>query len=302
MQQHSRPHGHQDTSIDISPDGNTLVFNAAGEGGRDLYLMDLTMRRVRKVAATPLYEVTPSFSPDGKSIVYAAGKPGDRADHIFICSVDGSNARQLTSDDANDAFPRISPDGALIAFARDTTYDWGGLAANWAPGGVICLMNADGTNLRSLTSEKAAAYYPHFDADGQHVRFWSDGHLHWLKLAQPRTSKRFTARVSGDAVYSPNGELIAFSAGQYSPDLEIFIINSDGTDRRQVTKTDEGCSWPVFTPDSKKLLFLRESWPTGPTGVPKYSVWEINVDGSNLRRIADTRLFDAPLAWTPDAP
>ena len=99
--QHSRPRGHGDVTFDISPNGQLIVFNAIGSGGRDLYLLDVVTNSVRRIAETPHYEVDPSFSPDGKAIVYAAGKRGDRADHIFIRSVDNSDVRQLTFEDAS---------------------------------------------------------------------------------------------------------------------------------------------------------------------------------------------------------
>src|SRR5688572_11544119 len=80
---HYRPLGHDDTTIAVSPTDEAILFNAAGTGGRDIYLLRLADSKVVRVAETPDYEVDPSFSPDGKRIVYAAGVPGDRADHIF---------------------------------------------------------------------------------------------------------------------------------------------------------------------------------------------------------------------------
>jgi len=97
--------------------------------------------------------------------------PGDRGDHIFTIGNDGSAKTQLTYIDANDTSPRFSPDGKTIVFARDKTYTWGGLAANWEPGGVICLINADGTNLRQLTSDEDFAFEPYFSADGTRIEY-----------------------------------------------------------------------------------------------------------------------------------
>ena len=83
--------------------------------------------------------------------------------------LDGSENTQLTDIDANDTTPCFSPDGKLIVFARDKTYQWGGLAANWEPGGVICVMDADGANLRQLTDDAEFAYEPYFSADSTQV-------------------------------------------------------------------------------------------------------------------------------------
>lgn len=129
-----------------------IVFNAGGAGGRDLYQLDLESRTVSRIAETPNYETCPSFSPDGRRIVYSAGIPGDRADHIFTLDLTGKSKAQLTDIDANDTSPRFSPDGKSVVFARDKTYNWGGMAANWESGGVVCLIQADGLNLRQLTA------------------------------------------------------------------------------------------------------------------------------------------------------
>ncbi len=166
---HYRPHGHQDTTIDVSSTDDAILFNAVGTGGRDLYCLDLTNQKITRIAETPEYETAPSFSPNGLRIVYSAGVPGDRADHVFTIRRDGSSKKQLTDIDANDTSPRFSPDGNRIVFARDKTYNWGGMAANWEPGGVICLMDADGANLRQLTADELFAFEPRFSPDGTRI-------------------------------------------------------------------------------------------------------------------------------------
>ena len=150
---HYRAIGQGNTSLAASPTDDTLVFNAYGTGGSDLYLLRLTDLQVTRVAETPEYEVSPRFSPDGKQLVYAAGVPGDRADHLFVRPVVGGPARRVTSADANDCYPRFSPDGSMIVFARDKTYVWGGLASNWSDRGVICVVGTDGSNERQLTAD-----------------------------------------------------------------------------------------------------------------------------------------------------
>lgn len=300
--QHYRPRGHTDTTFDISPDGSRIVFNTVGEGGRDLYLLDLSTFEVTRVAATAEYEVAPKFSPDGKAVVYAAGRPGDRADHLFLRSVDGTNVKQITAEDANDCTPAFSPDGSWIVFARDRNYNWGGLAANWSGGGAICVIRPDGSGFRRLTSEQAVAWDPHFSRDGQTILFWGGTNTP-SKFAVPLDGTQPPKEVlSGQgyaAVYSPDEQHIAFAKGQYSPDFEIFLADSDGTNPRQLTDSHEGCFHPVFTPDGQHVLYFVQSWPTGPTGVPKYSLWIVSVETRMARRVADYDLFDDPLHWRP---
>src|SRR5207248_6723878 len=135
------------------PDGVTIVFNGAGEGGWDLYLLDLETRRVRRLAQTPGYELTPRFAPDGEAVVYAAGTPGDRADHLFLRSLDGGPAVQLTRGESNDCSPSFAPDGSRIVFTRSDDYHWGGLGSNWNTGGQIRFVRPDGTLLPDVVRD-----------------------------------------------------------------------------------------------------------------------------------------------------
>jgi Tol biopolymer transport system component len=312
MNEHYRPHGHGNISFGISSRGNTLVFNAVGLGERDLYLLDLETHRVTRIAPTPDYEVDPEFSPDGKSVVYAAGKPGDRADHIFLRSLDGQMVKQLTAEDANDASPAFSPDGSLIVFARDKTYNWGGLASNWDWGGVLCVMKADGTDLREITNDGSIAIDPHFSSDGKTILFWSDDPARLYSIATdgsqpPKPLGGFTGR---EAVYSPDGQAIAFASGFFAPDQRISIARADGTGREELmhpgegkfARPDGGCSHPTFTPDGKRILFFVESWPSGSSGHPTQSLWEVEIGRGNRREIADSNLFDGPLNRRPAPP
>jgi Tol biopolymer transport system component len=111
-------------------------------------------------------------------------------------------------------------------------------------------------------------------------------------------------------VYSPDGRSIAFSMGQYAPDLRIYVARSDGTEVKtlahptggQDARPGGGCSHPDFTPDGKRIFFFLESWPDGATGHAKESLWEMDVDGGHPREIAGYGLFDDPLHWTPGPP
>lgn len=298
MTAHYRPPDNRDVRFALSPQGDKLVFNARGQGGRDLYLLDLTMRRVTRIAETPEYEVDPKFSPDGLSVVYAAGVLGDRADHLFIRALDGSPARQLTAEDANDCSPAFSRDGSLIVFTRDRNYRWGGLAANWSGGGIVCVMRADGSDLHQITTGDLVAFNPQFLPDGKRIFYQAREGLFTI-AADGLFPEKLAWNRGGQAVLSPDGELVAFRDGKYSPDCEIFVTRMNGSDMRQVTETSEGCYHPVFTLDGQRIVYFIESWPNGPTDAPKFSLWQIGIDGRNRAQLADSRLFDDPLGWKP---
>ncbi|MBS0260579.1 MAG: PD40 domain-containing protein [Planctomycetes bacterium] len=298
MNSHSRGIGHNDVSFDISPAGDTIVFNGIGAGGFDLYQLRLADLRVSRVAETPAYETTPTFTPDGESLVYAAGLPGDRADHLFICKLDGSGRRQLTSADANDSLPRVSPDGSLVVFSRNKSYHWGGLAHNWS-GGVICVVGLDGQNERQLTADDDVAWSAWFLPDGQTVAYETQAGIFTLQLDGSATPKRLADLPAGDQAVSPAEQYFVYTRGQYSGSQELLIANRDGTDERRLLPKLGAYYLPRFAPQDNRVYFCKEEWPDGPSGTPRFSLWRVDLDGQNLQRVADRRLFDQPLSWKP---
>lgn len=79
----------------------------------------------------------PTFSADGRRIVFAQQRPGAGASHIAVMDADGGHLRQLTDGHGSDTTPHFRPDGRRIAFSR------------WREGhgyGVY-VMRADGTHV-----------------------------------------------------------------------------------------------------------------------------------------------------------
>ncbi len=271
----------------------------------------MTTRRVACIAATPDYEVAPDVSHDANWIVYAVEpNPGDQADHIFLRTLDGKIVKQLTAEDASDSDPAFSPDGSLIVFTHRQGHTTGArLAANW-DAGVLCVMNeTEPACVRSRRMDRSRSP-PHFSADGKAILFWNDDGMYTVATDGSQPPSPLGGLDGRDAVYSPDGRFIAFSMGQYAPDLRIFVARADGTALRRLPHPAEGrisppgggCSRPVFTPDGKRILFFLELWPDGATGHAKESLWESDIDGGHPREIADFGLFDDPLHWMPGPP
>ena len=86
----------------------------------------------------------PDFSPDGRRIAFTSNR--DQNGEIYVMNANGSNQRRLTRSKADDFTPRVSSDGAQIAFVS-------------LPETVV-VMNADGTGRRRLTIGTDADWRP----------------------------------------------------------------------------------------------------------------------------------------------
>ena len=114
---------------------------------------------------------------DGRRVLFSSNRDGD-GDGLYVLDIETRSVRRLSTGAGfhHSGSQAWAPDGSRIVFARDKTYVWGGLAANWEPGGVICVINADGTNERQLTTDEVFAFHPHFSADGRSaIYFTADG-------------------------------------------------------------------------------------------------------------------------------
>ena len=118
-----------DSSLDpmwtfVSRDGRVLLFNNATTGTRNLWTMPLdrsaSPRQITSVEGDNVMHA--SLSPDNSHVAFVSRTTGNS--DIWVQKVDGSDLRQLTTDEAADAWPVWSPDGDWIAFGSLRNDRW----------------------------------------------------------------------------------------------------------------------------------------------------------------------------------
>jgi eukaryotic-like serine/threonine-protein kinase len=104
----------------LSPDGARLAVNLfnSTQGTQDIWIFDLARGTKTRLTFGPANQLSPAWSPDGKTIVYQSNAKGGY--HIYSKAADGSGAEQkvLESEDAQEAGPRFSPDGRYLVYLR----------------------------------------------------------------------------------------------------------------------------------------------------------------------------------------
>ena len=314
---------HGNVAFDVSPDGKRIVFSAAES---DFYLFHLETQHVDRLTSTNDNESSPAFSPDGRSVVFAMSRPGSDRWNLAVLALDGKRVRVLTElNDASDSSPTFSRDGKQIAFVRahlHRPYSMGGMI--WDDRDIY-VVKEDGSEPRRLTRRK---YYgadsPHFTDDSKSVIYSGNTNNYpassaplLLEVAADGTGPPHTlgpgpdakgATKSGgpgagawasDPHVSPDGKAVAFISDRARNwAYDIYVMKRDGstTTALGITRISKYNQNPVFVPDGKGILFLAGTEENG-FGRAIFSLWQVDVDGKNARRIADSGLFTDPQHW-----
>ncbi|MEP7384057.1 MAG: amidohydrolase, partial [Gemmatimonadota bacterium] len=100
-------------SLDLSPDGRTIVFDLLG----DLYTIPATGGSATRITSGSGFDGQPRFSPDGKSIVFVSDRSG--SENLYLISPDGKNLRPITRGrDMAYISPDWTPDGQYLVVSR----------------------------------------------------------------------------------------------------------------------------------------------------------------------------------------
>ena len=96
-------------SLDVSPDGRTIVFELLG----DIYTLPIDGGKATRVTSGQMFDAQPHYSPDGKSIVFVSDR--SQSDNLWIMNADGTNPRPLTREnDQRFQSPTFTTDGRLL--------------------------------------------------------------------------------------------------------------------------------------------------------------------------------------------
>jgi Tol biopolymer transport system component len=154
-----------------SPDGKSLVM-FGGKANPQIYVTTIDGTDPRQVTDRPGPNVDPSWSPDGSTIVFVGcpSVPCSPPDYeIYTVPAAGGPVHRLTYDHLRDNDPRYSPNGKMIAWESETQ-----LPSPSAPAGIwqIRVANADGSDVRTITSGHSISTNPFWSVDGARIFFY----------------------------------------------------------------------------------------------------------------------------------
>ncbi len=236
-----------------SPDGKRIVFQRAGPGYPDIYVMRANGSGVRRLTSDPhWWDVDPSFSPGGGRIVFYRlfQGPNPRPGQIIIMRLRDLRMRVLTTDGIH---PQWSPNGRRIAFT-DETLDTGADIATIRP---------DGTHKRRLTDAASTpySYYgPAYTADGHTIYFERTPMVRGYRLASMKISASggpaYPVRVPTPdgllqgPVPAPEGGCVVGESRRTSNDSALYALGESCPARGWLNSPGSASSWQAL-PDRR---------------------------------------------------
>ncbi len=277
--------GGENAEAYFSFDGKRLSYQSSAHHPCDqIYTMNIDGSGKQLVSTGQGRTTCAHYTPDGASIVYAsthlagAGCPPvpsmaqgyvwpiyDSYD-IFRVGADGSGLTRLTTTPGYDAEATIAKDGRIVfTSVRDGDME-------------IYSMAADGSDVRRLTNLPGPDGGPFFSADGSKIVFRG----RHPQAGAAELGDYFALLKQG--IWRPTG-------------LELYVMDRDGSNLKQVTKLGGANFAPFFTPDGKRIIFSSNF--KNPKG-RDFDLYLVNVDGTGVEQVTFSPAFDGFPMFSPD--
>ena len=271
----------------FSSDSRKLIFQAHdGEGLCDqIYIMDLINGEYEMVSTGDGVTTCAYFQyPNNDKILYASTHHASKScppppDYsrgyvwklhegydIFSANLNGSSLEQLTHENGYDAEATVAEDGSRIVYTSISSGDL-----------EVWTMNLDGSDKRMLTNKLGYDGGPFFSHAGNKI-VW--------RSYYPETAKEIMdyKKLIAESMIRPMN-------------LQIRIMNADGSGKKQITYSEGANFAPFFFPNDERIIFCSNM--ADPNG-RNFDLWAVNIDGTNLERITYFDGFDGFPMFSPN--
>ncbi|MFI5364683.1 MAG: Tol-Pal system beta propeller repeat protein TolB [Candidatus Binatia bacterium] len=229
------------------PFDSRITFVSTRDGRfKEIYVMSLDGGDLQQITKTQTINVSPSWSPDGRSLLFTSYKR--RNPDLYSIDLLGGHEVLLSQRPGLNLGGRWSPDGTKIAL---TVEDEGNAD--------VVVVDRGGKVIRRLTDNWAIDVSPSWSPDGRQIAFCSNrggGPQIYVMDADGGDARRvtFQGTYNTSPAWSPKGDRIAYTS-RLDGGFNVFTVKVDGSDARQLTQSVGNNEDPSWSPDGRYIVF-----------------------------------------------
>ena len=272
----------------LSPDDRQISFVRSADDFCSLFIADSDGKNERKLLSQPRPNRIGDnqFSPDGKTIAFAVGQSGNASTAFNLKEIDIETGaeREITGQKFfNISHLRwLSDQSGLIITATELYQRPAKIYQVSRQSGEVKTLTNDSTYYNQISLDKTAEKMVV-------TQFIADFRL-WLAPSGDMNNSQIFSHAQGGFAYTPSGKLVYGSTTDGNQN--IWIMNGDGTQQRQLTNGQGANTQPRISPDEKFIYFSSNR-----SGASQ--IWRMNADGSNQIQITNDEGGD-PIFVAPD--
>lgn len=264
--------------------GGTLAAVGSQGGNKEIYLLDLDGSGVTPVTRNGAINLSPAWSPDGRSIAWTSYKKSNP--DLYIKDLVSGRTRAISRKRGINTSPAFSPDGASIALAR---------TEEGADSEIYVLNSKTGAKLKQVTRGGGIDVSPCYSPDGNRLVFASErsggSQVYLYDMGSGDATRiSFDGDFNTDPVISPDGKRVAW-VGRSQGGFDIYVADIDGRNTLRITQDQGDNEDPSWSPDGMYLVFSS-------TRSGRSEIFLATADGRHQVRVTRSGGWTQP-TWAP---
>ncbi|MFC1725094.1 TolB family protein [candidate division KSB1 bacterium] len=238
-------------------------------------------KSLKQLTFAPGFDYYPSWSPDGKYIVFSTDRAGG---NLWKVPSNGGTAVQVTKINSN--HPSWSPEGSYIAFDSEQ-------------GSVVRIVSPDGGIAVRIVPESikiSRGAHPCWSRDGTKVTFTAEGTIWTVELASGKLTRIFHKEgyYARAFSWSPDGKYITADVGSVEKnDDDVWLLPVDGSEPVILTNFPGREGNPKYSPDGTMIAYMSDLGG-------KKELKIMSAKGGKSVKITTHEGFNANPRWSPD--
>jgi len=265
------------------PFNTRIAYVSNGGGGlKEVYFSQLDGTDKFQVTNNRSINLSPSWSPDGRMLLYTSFREGRRS--LFLYDLTTGRETRIAEQAGASIGGRWSPNGQNLA----VSFERGGNTD-------VYILDRSGRNMRRMTEDRGIDVSPVWSPDGSRLAFVSsrsgNPQIYLMDVATGNVRRlTFSGTYNTSPDWSPKGDRIAFT-GRVAGRFQVFTIPAQGGDAHQLTSGGGDNEDPSWAPDGRFIAFSSNRGG-------RYQLYMMRENGENQQRLTGSGGDDSNPSWS----